>query len=100
MFLGSSNQKMITWHDISDFILRWYWIPLTLMYAGIIITILSENRKPSKSLAYILIIVFLPLVGVLIYYFVGKKPGFKKHLFERKRVIDRQKMLQYYELLF
>jgi len=69
------------------------------MYAGIIITILSENRKPSKSLAYILIIVFLPLVGVLIYYFVGKKPAFKKHLFERKRVIDRQKMLQYYELL-
>jgi cardiolipin synthase len=90
---------MITWHDIVSFIIEWYWIPLTLMYAGIIITILSENRNPSKSLAYILVIVFLPVIGVLIYYFVGKKPIFKKHAFERKRLIDRQKMLQYYEQL-
>ena len=36
---------------------------------------LSENRNPSKSLSYILVIVFLPLVGLLVYYFVCKKPG-------------------------
>ena len=42
---------------------------------------------------------FFPVVCVLIYYFVGKKPVFKKHLFEKKRLIDRQKMLQYYEQL-
>lgn len=69
------------------------------MYAGVIITILSENRNPSKSLAYILVIVFLPVVGLLVYYFVGKKPVFQKPAFTKKRLIDRQKMAQYYEQL-
>jgi cardiolipin synthase A/B len=59
------------------------------MYVGVIITILSENRSPSKSLAYILVIVFLPVVGLLVYYFVGKKPVFKKSLFDKRRLIDR-----------
>lgn len=90
---------MITWHTIADFIARWYWIPMLLIYVGVIITILSENRKPSKSLAYILVIVFLPIVGLLVYYFVGRKPVFKKQVFDRKRVIDQQKMDQYYEQL-
>ena len=70
-----------------------------LIYVGVIITILSENRKPSKSLAYILVIVFLPVVGLLVYYFVGKKPVFKKRVFERKRLVDKQKMDEYYEQL-
>jgi cardiolipin synthase len=93
------KSPMINWHTIIDFIVQWYWIPLTLMYGGVIITILSENRNPSKSLAYILVIVFLPLVGLLVYYFVGKKPVFRKPVFDKKRLIDRQKMAQYYEQL-
>lgn len=72
---------------------------MLLIYASIIITILSENRNPSKSLAYILVLIFLPVAGLLIYYFVGRKPVFKKQLFEKKRLIDRQKMQQYYAQL-
>jgi len=90
---------MITWDTITHFIVQWYWIPLTLMYVGVIITILSENRNPSKSLAYILVIVFLPILGLLVYYFVGRKPVFKKPVFVKKRLIDQQKMAQYYEQL-
>lgn len=90
---------MTTWHAIRDFIIEWYWIPMLLIYAGVIITILSENRNPSKSLAYILVLVFLPVIGLLIYYFVGRKPVFKIWVFNRKRLIDRQKMQQYYEHL-
>jgi cardiolipin synthase len=90
---------MINWHAITEFIGKWYWIPMLLVYAGVIITILSENRNPSKSLAYILVIVFLPVVGLLIYYFVGRKPVFKKRVFDRKRLMDKQKMAEYYEQL-
>jgi cardiolipin synthase len=90
---------MISWHAIVEFIERWYWIPMLFVYVGVIITILSENRKPSKSLAYILVIVFLPVVGLLIYYFVGRKPAFKKQVFDRKRLMDRQKMEEYYKKL-
>lgn len=90
---------MINWHAIAEFVQRWYWIPMLLVYIGVIITILSENREPSKSLAYILVIVFLPVVGLLIYYFVGRKPVFKKRAFDRKRLMDKQKMEEYFEQL-
>lgn len=90
---------MTTWQAIWDFIVTWYWIPMLLIYAGIIISILSENRNPSKSLAYILVLVFLPVIGLLAYYFVGRKPVFKKWMFDRKRLMDRQKMQQYYQQL-
>ena len=90
---------MNSWHTITSFISQWYWIPLTLMYVGVIISIISENRNPSKSLACILIIVFLPVVGLLVYYFVGKKPVFKKPVLAKKRLIDRQKMELYYQQL-
>jgi cardiolipin synthase len=90
---------MIDWHAIAGFVGKWYWIPMLLVYAGVIITILSENREPSKSLAYILVIVFLPVVGLLIYYFVGRKPAFKKQVFDRKRLMDKQKKEEYYKQL-
>ena len=89
----------MTWQAIWDFIKEWYWIPVTLLYADIIITIVSENRNPSKSLAYILVLVFLPVVGLVVYYFVGRKPLFKKKAFKEKQLIDREKMRHYYQQL-
>lgn len=66
----------------------WYWLPLLFIYAGVIITILVENRNPSKSLAYILAILFLPGVGLLIYILFGR--NFKKQKrFNRKGISDR-----------
>jgi cardiolipin synthase len=90
---------MIDWHAITEFAGKWFWIPILLVYVGVIITILSENRNPSKSLAYIMVILFLPVIGLLVYYFVGRKPVFKKQVFDRKRLMDKQKMEEYYEQL-
>jgi cardiolipin synthase len=90
---------VIDWGVIRDFIIEWYWVPMTLVYVGVIITILSENRNPSKSLAYILVIVFVPVLGLLVYYFFGRKPLFKKRVFKRKQAKDRQKLAQYLEQL-
>ncbi|MCY4780699.1 cardiolipin synthase [Sphingobacterium sp. UT-1RO-CII-1] len=52
---------------------EWYWLPILLLYIGVISTILIENRNPSKTMAWIMVIVFLPIVGLLIYYFFGQK---------------------------
>ncbi len=90
---------MMNWESIIDFIIKWYWVPVLLIYIGIIITILSENRNPSKSLAYILVLVFLPFIGLVVYYFVGRQPVFKNVLFKKRREKDREKMDQLYEKL-
>jgi len=90
---------LATWQEIWDFILHWYWIPMTVLYTGVIITIVSENRNPSKSLAYILLLVFVPIIGLLIYYFVGRKPLFKRMALEKRRLVDLQKMQHYYKEL-
>lgn len=65
-----------------DFIVQWYWIPLSLFYVAIISTILIENRNPEKTIAWILVIIFLPIIGVVFYYFFGQQ--FKKDQFFHK----------------
>ncbi|AYB33885.1 cardiolipin synthase [Chryseolinea soli] len=50
----------------------WYWLPLLLAYIGVIISILLDNRNPIKSVAYIMLLVFLPGLGLVVYYFFGR----------------------------
>ena len=56
-----------------DFLQQWYWLPIVFLYAGILSTILIENRNPAKTLSWILVIVLLPVIGLLFYYFFGQK---------------------------
>ncbi|MGV3760979.1 cardiolipin synthase [Parapedobacter sp.] len=60
-------------HGVGAFVYQWYWIPLLLIYVAVIATILIENRNPSKTIAWILVIVFIPIVGIIIYYLFGQK---------------------------
>lgn len=39
---------------------------------GVIVLIVTENRNPVKTLSWVLILLFLPLVGLIIYYFFGE----------------------------
>ncbi|WKW46234.1 cardiolipin synthase [Myroides sp. JBRI-B21084] len=67
---------------ILEFIKTWYWIPLTLVNTTAFITILIENGKPEKTIAWLMVIVFLPIIGVVLYYFFGQK--FKKENYFKK----------------
>lgn len=69
-----------------EIIQHWYWIPLTLIYVAVIFTILIENKNPTKTIAWILIIILVPIAGILIYYFFGQ--DFKKDLYFKR--IDRK----------
>jgi cardiolipin synthase len=68
---------------VIDFSREWYWAPLALIYTGVIITILIENRNPTKTLAWLLVIVFLPGFGLFVYFFFGRRFK-KKKVFKRK----------------
>lgn len=56
-----------------DFALSWYWVPLLILYVGVISAIMIENRNPTKTIAWILVIIFLPFLGLIFYYFFGQK---------------------------
>lgn len=71
---------------IWNFIVEWYWVPLLLVNATAFVTILVENGKPEKTIAWLLVIIFLPVIGVLLYYFFGQK--FKKEKYFK--VLDKK----------
>ncbi|MCQ2225297.1 MAG: cardiolipin synthase [Paludibacteraceae bacterium] len=47
---------------------------------------LVENRNPVKSIAWIMVLVFLPIIGFLCYIFVGRK-------FRKRHVISKRSLL-------
>ncbi|PRD55743.1 cardiolipin synthase [Sphingobacterium gobiense] len=73
--------------ELLHFLKQWYWIPIVFLYLGVLSTILIENRNPTKTLSWILVIIFLPVIGLLIYYFFGQKFNKVRRL---KRVNDAQ----------
>ncbi len=54
----------------------WIYSILTIGYAvtiiSSIIVVLSENRNPIKSLAWVTVLIFLPVVGLVFYLFFGR----------------------------
>ncbi|SEN36880.1 cardiolipin synthase [bacterium A37T11] len=79
-------------HALIGLLKQWYWIPILFVYLGVIITILTENRDPEKTVAWVLVIVFLPILGLVVYYIFGQK--FKKERsFRRKNSYEHQRLL-------
>ena len=76
---------------IWNFIKEWYWVPLSILYIMVIVTILIENRNPTKTIAWILVIVFLPFIGIILYFFFGQK--FKKDQFFSRIDKNHQKII-------
>jgi cardiolipin synthase len=54
----------------------------------IILVIMLENRDPVKTIAWLLVLVLLPLLGVILYFFFGR--NFRKiRTFNRKAAADQ-----------
>lgn len=45
-----------------------------LMIVSCVIVVLSENRSPIRSLAWVIALIFLPVAGLLFYLFFGRSP--------------------------
>ena len=76
-------------HDTIAHILASDWIYTVFAIAAlgstvlIIMVILSENRNPVKSLAWVTILLLLPVVGIILYLFFGRS-------FKNVRMISRR----------
>lgn len=71
--------------DIAD--MNWVWWTLNILYAltilSIIAVVVSENRNPVKSLAWITVLLVVPVVGLVLYVFFGRN-------IQNKRIISRR----------
>lgn len=54
-----------------------------LTVASIVVVVISENRNPIKTVAWILAVVFLPFIGIIWYAFFGQDTT-KKHVISRR----------------
>lgn len=70
----------------TSYLQPWVYTALFILYAativGCIAVVLSEKRNPIKSLAWVIALIFLPVVGVVIYFFFGRS-------LKNKRMISR-----------
>lgn len=73
---------------ISEYITNgWVWWILNLLYAltilGVVAVVVSENRNPVKSLAWVTVLLVVPLVGLVLYLVFGRN-------IQNKRIISRR----------
>ena len=65
-----------------------HWILLALyiiITAGTMIAVLVDDRQPVKALAWLLVLLFLPIVGVIAYFFFGQNT-------RHERIIGKQSL--------
>ncbi len=72
-------------------------ILLVLAYAASVVVgiiIISQNRNPTKTIAYLLLFFALPYIGILIYFTLGENYR-KNKLYKRKYLSDNEKVKRY-----
>lgn len=64
---------------------------------GIISIVVSENRNPVKSLAWITVLLLLPVIGIVLYLFFGRSLKSERMISRRnKRKLLKNKKLRYF----
>lgn len=58
-------------------------IGIIIIILSTIIVIILENRHPVKTLAWVMVLMFLPIVGIIFYFFFGQS-------FRRERLISKR----------
>ena len=65
----------------------WIWWSLSILYGviilGVIAVVISENRNPVKSLAWVTVLLVVPAVGLVLYIFFGRNIQ-NKHIISRR----------------
>ena len=78
----------------SEVVYNILWIVYAITVAGIIVVVLTENRNPVKSLAWITVLMALPAVGIVLYIFFGRNLRGSRLISRRKRRQLRRHIVQ------
>ena len=79
--------------------LSWIFYPIyAIVTLGALLAVLMDHRQPAKTVAWVLVLVFLPVVGIVIYFFFGQNT--RKERFISQRSLDqltKRSMLEFAE---
>ena len=78
-----------------------HWLILTVYVLAVVatmVTVLIDNRQPAKTMAWILVLVFLPIVGIVLYFFFGQNTR-KEKLISQQSLdqLTKRSMLEFAE---
>ena len=54
---------------------------------GTMLTVLMDNRQPAKTMAWVMVLIFIPVIGIVLYFFFGQNT-------RKEKFISRQSMDQ------
>lgn len=71
------------------------YVVITLMT---ILAVLMDNRQPSKTMAWLMVLTFLPIFGIIIYFFFGRNTRKEKLISQRSLdQLTKRSMLEFAE---
>jgi len=53
------------------------------MVLATMLTVLLDNRQPAKTMAWLLVLIFIPVVGIVFYIFFGQNTRKEKHISQK-----------------
>ena len=69
----------------------WIWIALDITFLAsiifMIVVIVLENKDPTKTISWSLVLVLLPIIGIILYLYLGRSMHRKK-FFSKKEISD------------
>lgn len=81
--------------------LYFHWIFLflyVLIVVASMLTVLMDNRQPAKTMAWVMVLVFLPVVGIILYFFFGQNTRKEKLISENSLdQLTKRTMFEYVE---
>jgi len=70
----------LSWPDIFIFLFRSvYWITLI----GVVLVVVLDNRNPVKTISWVLVLIFLPYIGLFLYIFFGQR-------YRKQKIINKK----------
>lgn len=79
--------------------IHWIFLLIYIMViVSIIVTILMDNRQPAKTMAWVMVLLFVPIAGIILYIFFGQNT--RKMRFISQRSLDqlsKRQMLEFVE---
>lgn len=78
-----------------------HWIIIIVYLVVVVLTmvaVLMDNRQPAKTVAWVMVLTFIPVIGIIIYFFFGQ--NFRKERIISQRSLDeltKRSMLEFAE---